>query len=509
MDQLEFPTAKEADICLILEGTYPFVGGGVAHWARELIRVLPQYSFAVIFLGTSADDYTGFHSSLLPNVVHLEAHFLFEKEEHPEHSTENISPEVKDKIERMHEKFCPFIEDHNLDTMPELFELLGDPEHLNKGLFLRSKASWELLIKKYYELYSDQSFFDYFWGIRSLHRPFWELAKIVNNIPKIKVLHSASTGYAGLLGALLQKKYNLPFLLTEHGIYTKERWIELISNYFFENVVKENAQFSSESGLLEIWMRFFKVLAKITYCAANPIISLFDGYQARQIADGAHPERTMIMSYGIDFNRYPFLDKKLNRTKPIVALMGRVVPIKDVKSFIRACALLIKKLPKVEVWIAGSLNENKHYVANCKKLVQMLGLEEQIKFLGEQNAMDIYPHIDLLLMTSISEGSPFVMLESFAVGLPVVSTDVGGCRELIEGKNAEDKLLGLAGRIVSMADIEGLAYAAYELLTDEQAWNDAKQTAITRVRRYYSMEQLIQNYTSLYDAAIAYGRNRI
>ncbi|MDR3502837.1 MAG: GT4 family glycosyltransferase PelF [Legionella sp.] len=508
MNQLEFPKAQEADICLILEGTYPFVGGGVSHWARELIRVLPQYSFAIIFLGTSAEDYTGFHSSLLPNVVHLEAHFLFEKQEHIEHSTGDIAPEIKSKIIAMHEKFGSFIQDQS-ETMPELFELMGNSTHLNKDLFLHSKTSWELLVKKYQEQYSEQSFFDYFWGIRSLHRPFWELAKIVDSVPKFKVLHSASTGYAGFLGALLQKKYDLPLVLTEHGIYTKERWIELISNYFFENVVKENALFSRKSGLLEVWVRFFSMLAKITYNAANPIISLFDGYQARQIADGARPERTQIMSYGIDFAHYPFIDKQLNQTKPVVAFIGRVVPIKDAKTFIRASALLIKKLPQVEAWIVGSLSENKHYVANCKKLVEMLELEDKIKFIGEQKMMEIYPQIDLLLMTSISEGSPFVMLESFAVGLPVVSTDVGGCRELIEGKDEEDKLLGLAGRIVPMADAEGIANAAYELLTDEQTWNNAKQTAATRVRKYYSMDQLIQNYTLIYDAAIAHGRNWI
>lgn len=139
----------------------------------------------------------------------------------------------------------------------------------------------------------------------------------------------------------------------------------------------------------------------------------------------------------------------------------------------------------------------------------MLELEDKIKFIGEQKMMEIYPQIDLLLMTSISEGSPFVMLESFAVGLPVVSTDVGGCRELIEGKNEEDKSLGLAGRIVPMADAEGIANAAYELLTDEKTWNSAKHTAATRVRKYYSMDELIQNYTLIYDAAITHGRNWI
>ena len=508
MKKLKFPTAKEADICLITEGTYPFVGGGVAHWARELIRVLPQYNFAIIFLGTSKEDYEGFHSSLLDNVVHLEAHFLFEKEEEVKLTSKDINPVIKNKIEVMHEKFPCFVQDFS-ETMPELFELMADQKGINKELFLHSKSSWELLVKKYRTCYSDQSFFDYFWGIRSLHRPFWDLAKIVDSVPKFKVIHSASTGYAGFLGALLQQKYNLPYILTEHGLYTKERWIELMSHYFFQHVVNEDKNLADQTGLLDVWMRFFKVLGKVAYSAADPIISLFEGYRQRQISEGALPERAKIISYGVDFNRYWFLDKKLNKNNPVVAMIGRVVPIKDVKTFIRASALLIKKMPNVEAWIVGSVSENKNYYESCKKLVEMLGLEDKIKFLGEQKVMEIYPNIDLLFMTSISEGSPFVMLESLAVGLPIISTDVGGCRELIEGKNEEDALIGLAGRMVPMADAEGIADAACTLLGDELLWDSAKQAAITRVRKYYSMEQLIKNYSSLYDKAIANGRNRV
>ena len=508
MNNLKFPTAKEADICLILEGTFPFVGGGVSHWARELIRFFPEYSFAVIFLGTKKEDYKGYHSTLLDNVVHLEAHYLFEDNLPPKHIAKDISAETRKKIESMHDKFVTFVSD-NSDTMLELFELMGDSEQINECLFLRSKTSWEILIDKYNKQYSDQSFFDFFWGIRSLHRPFWSLNKIVTNLPKVKILHSASTGYAGFLGALMQKKYSLPFVITEHGIYTKERWIELMRNYFFEYIVQEKKQFNIERGLLDVWTNFFTVLAKIAYRSADPIISLIDIYRERQIADGAEPKKTRIISYGVDFERYKFLDLKLDEENPIIAYVGRVVPIKDFKTFIRASALIINKIPKAEAWIIGSIEEDEEYVASCKDLVAILGLKNKIKFLGEHPMMEMYPKIDLLVMSSISEGSPFVILESFAVGLPVVATDVGGCRELIEGKNPEDKALGKAGRIVSLGNAEGLAEASIELLTSKTAWEEAKQTAVTRVRKYYSMEQLKENYQSIYERAISNGRNRV
>lgn len=508
MKDLHFPKAAEADICLILEGTYPFAGGGVTHWVSELIRFFPNYGFAIIFLGTSAEDYHGFHSPLFDNVVHLEAHYIFERSKPPPHNAPNIEPEVMQKIKTMHDKFKDYKTGHA--CIPELFDLMGDQSQINEVMFTRSKESWDMLLKSYSDSYSDQSFFDYFWGVRSLHRPFWELSKIVDNIPKVKVLHSASTGYAGFVGALLQNKYQLPYILTEHGIYAKERWIELMGSYFFKYIVQQNESLDSHKGLLDIWTNFFIVLSKFAYANANPVISLFEGYRQRQITDGARPETTRIISYGIDFNKFYYLDKNLNQNKPVIAFIGRIVPIKDVKTIIRAAALIISRIPNAEVWLVGTLEEDKEYAANCRNLVSMLNLEDKILFLGEKPVMDeIYPNIDLLIMASISEGSPFVILESFAVGIPVITTDVGGCRELIEGKNEEDRALGLAGRLVELADADSMANFATELLTSDILWKEAQQAAVQRVRKYYSMEKLVEIYGLIYQEAILNGRNRV
>ena len=508
MSRLAFPKSNDVDICLLLEGTYPFVPGGVSNWVNELIRVFPEYRFAAIFLGTRAEDYDEPCFPLAKNLVHLDMCYLFETDYTPPHTNKNIDKKTSRMIETMHDEFIDFVSDES-NTMSELFELMEESGRLNEGLFLRSKSSWQLIIKKYAERYPNQSFFDYFWGVRNLHRPFWALRKMVNHVPTFKVLHSASTGYAGFLGALLQKKYATPYILTEHGIYTKERWIELMHHYFFEQIGKKQRTIENDDALLTIWIRFFTVLAKVAYCAANPIISLTEKHSAHQIKDGAAPCRTNIISYGIDSSHFHFLGKQLNQKKPVIACIGRVVPIKDIKTFIRAAALIIKKIPLAEAWIVGSTQEDTEYVSACKNLIKILGLENNIKLLGVQNVMEIYSKIDLLILTSISEGSPFVMLESLAVGIPNVATDVGGCGELIHGKSPEDKALGTAGRLVNIADPSSVANAAIELLMDESTWNKAQQTGVARVKTYYSMKLLIENYGLIYQEAISHGRNRI
>ncbi len=275
-------------------------------------------------------------------------------------------------------------------------------------------------------------------------------------------------------------------------------------NYFFEYIMKEHHSFK-EQGLFAIWLNFFSILANVTYAGANPIISLFEEYRQRQIADGADPSRTKLISYGVDFAHYKFLNKPSpNQIHPVLACIGRVVPIKDVKTFIRACALIIQKIPGAEGWIVGPTNDDEDYVDSCQSLIAMLGLENKIRFLGMQHVMDIFPKIDLLLLSSISEGSPFVILESFAVGIPVVATNVGGCHELIYGKDAEDQASGSAGRLVHMADPNGLANAALELLTSQSAWVQAQQIGLARIRKYYSMEQLVKNYRSIYEEAMTW-----
>ena len=103
----------------------------------------------------------------------------------------------------------------------------------------------------------------------------------------------------------------------------------------------------------------------------------------------------------------------------------------------------------------------------------------------------------------------FVILESFAVGVPVVATNVGGCGELIYGKDKEDEALGIAGRLVNIADPDALANASCELLTNEDAWLSSQKAGLARIRKYYSMEKFRECYKLIYEEAMSHGRNRI
>ena len=112
------------------------------------------------------------------------------------------------------------------------------------------------------------------------------------------------------------------------------------------------------------------------------------------------------------------------------------------------------------------------------------------------------PKIGLIILSSISEALPLVILEGYAAGVPAISTDVGSCRQLIEGLEPEDKALGHSGAVVNIADPQALADAALTLLSDSSAWHAASQAGITRVERYYTDDLMFGHYRRVYEKAL-------
>ena len=318
------------------------------------------------------------------------------------------------------------------------------------------------------------------------------------------MLHSASTGYAGFLGAVLHDTRNIPFALSEHGIYTKERQIDLLKSEWIRdnrNVFQRDP--TELSYFRQMWIRLFEWMGRYCYAAADPIIALYETNRLRQVQDGADPARTFNIPNGIQLARFaPMRDKRPAQVPPVLCLIGRVVPIKDVKTFIRAMRRVVNQMPQAEGWIAGPTDEDASYAQECESLVRSLGLENHVKFLGFQKVEDLMPKIGLIVLSSISEALPLVILEGYAAGVPTVSTDVGSCRQLIEGLGEEDRALGSSGSVVGIADPQALADAAIALLNDPAEWNRASQAAIARVERYYTDSMMFGSYRKVYQKAL-------
>lgn len=481
-----------ADVCLLLEGTYPYVKGGVSSWVHQLISGLPDIRFAAVFLGSVPGEYGDLCYPLPANLVHLETHYLFAHQTRPPVSRRHLGRTALEPIETLHGNLDGLM----LDTAP----YLAPDGPLGESAFLYGEESWAYITAMYEARCTDPSFVDYFWTVRSLHQPLWLLARVAEALPPCRLLHSLSTGYGGLLGAFAAQRTGVPYLLMEHGIYTKERRIDLMSAAWISdnrNIFQRDP--TELSYFRELWMRFFETLGRLAYRKANSIVSLYQEANRLQIRDGADPARTRIIPNGVNVERLASLRRPEGTSPPpVLCLLGRVVMIKDIKTFIRAVRIVLDRVPEAEAWIVGPEDEDPDYVTECRDLANSLHLGKHLRFRGFQRLEDILPEVGLLVLSSISEGLPLVLIEGFAAGIPAITTPVGACPQLIEGLPGPDAELGRAGRIVDMAEPDSLAAACLELLVDDTAYGAARTAAIARVERYYNHKRMFSSLRTLY-----------
>ena len=505
MTSEHFPTASQVDVLLLLEGTFPFVSGGVSSWVHQVIQGFPELTFGAIFIGSRAEDYNGCKYDLPANLKHLQAHFLYGDHAKPPVHPCSGNPHGFETLRRLHGWFANPCPDGLPAELKQLSFYLQPENGVDYSQFLYAERSWEYISQLYRERCSDPSFVDYFWTVRTMHAPIWQLATIAASTISARMYHSVSTGYAGFLGGLLHHHTGRPLLLSEHGIYTKERRIDLLNSDWIQDNRNALQRDPTEiSYYRELWMRFFETLGRFCYDAADQIVSLYGDIQKRQIEDGALPAKIRVIPNGINLARFtPLREIRPPEPPRILALLGRVVPIKDIKTFIRSVRVLATDLPDLEGWIVGPQEEDPEYAQECCALAQSLEISDRIRFTGFMDPVELFPQIGLLVLSSISEGLPLVALEGFAAGVPLIATDVGSCRQLVEGLGEQDRALGLAGRIVPINSPQALADACCLLLTDPLLWKQAQQAAISRVETYYTQQQMFASYRELYQEGLS------
>jgi len=115
-----------------------------------------------------------------------------------------------------------------------------------------------------------------------------------------------------------------------------------------------------------------------------------------------------------------------------VGFVGRVVPIKDVKTFISAAKIISETIQEAHFYCVGPIDEDKAYYEDCKLLVKSFQIDNRLEFTGQQDVRKYYEFLDVVMLTSIREAQPLVVLEAFCCGIPVVSTKVGNVLEMLD-----------------------------------------------------------------------------
>ncbi len=489
--------SDDADICLIFEGSYPYVSGGVAQWAHELIRNHKDYTFTLVSILPPNETQPVLKYELPSNVTGLMNLWLQTLPEGVSSLPKEQTAELFQSLERVILNMqCG---DRVLRWLEEAEKTLARPGvALGSTILMNSPEAWKMLVRMYHSTTQETSFLNFFWSWRCLLGSFFSI--MLADIPKAKIYHSLCTGYAGAYMARAHIATGSPCLLTEHGIYTNERRIEVTATQWFNDLHSQDMRVDHPyflKRLKDFWIDTFSGLSKTSYEAAEKIITLYEGNRDVQISEGADPQKVITISNGINYERFSAIERK-HVHPPTLALIGRVVPIKDVKSFINAVNILKAKIPELRAWVLGGFEEDPDYYDECQELVDHLGIQDVLTFTGRVDVTEYLPEIDLLVLTSISEGQPLSILEGGAAGIPCITTNVGSCSEVVYGKSDEDPPLGPGGVICPLANPEAIAKEAFILLTQDQIYNQYSESIQKRVKRYYNKHMQIEAYNAIY-----------
>ena len=460
-------------VCIVAEGCYPFVVGGVSSWVHSLINLFPNTEFVVLAIVANRSLRGKYVYELPKNVT--EVHEVYLDDVDWSASKKRRKRMKKEQYQALRGLILNQKIEWNL-----LFDIFQE-EDISLNDLLMGEDFLRAVMECYRLKYSQVVFSDFLWTMRSIYLPLFIIMKA--DIPKADLYHCVATGYAGVLGSMAKHRYGSRILISEHGIYTREREEELIKAQWVKGVYKN------------IWIEQFKKMSLLAYDKADAVTCLFERARTLQMELGCPEEKIQVTPNGIDVDGFADIPGKNPEEQMInIGAVLRVSPIKDVKTMIQAFAFAKKSVPKLKLWIMGPTDEDEKYAQECFDLVDSLGVSD-IEFTGRVNVKEYLGRMDFTILTSISEGQPLTILESYAAHKPTIATDVGNCRELIYGN---DDGFGAAGILTHIMNLEEIAQAMIDLAIDPEGREQMGEAGYKRVTSFYRIEQMKETYKEIY-----------
>ena len=462
-------------ICMVAEGCYPYVVGGVSGWIHSMIKAFPQHEFIILAIISDRKQSGKFQYEMPDNVSAVYEAYLndvdWSKGKHK-----------KIKLDKKQYRALQSVILGYKTDWDTLFAMC-QKEEFSIDAFLMGEDFFHVVEECYEAKYSQIVFSDFLWTMRSIYLPLFLI--LHTKIPRADVYHCVATGYAGVLGGMAGYLYHCGLLVSEHGIYTREREEEILKASWVSGIYKD------------IWIEQFKKMSRLAYDRADAVTALYGHARKLQTELGCDISIIHVTPNGIDVDSFANIPGKQPEDEGFINIGAvlRVTPIKDVKTMIRAFAFAAERVPNLKLWIMGPCDEDKEYAEECYELVEVLGLENVI-FTGRIQVKEYLGRMDFTILTSISEGQPLTILESYAAHKPVIATDVGNCRELIYGE--EGDTFGTAGILTHIMNTEELAEAMRKLALSAELRQEMGEIGFKRVNTYYRIEQMREKFDSLY-----------
>lgn len=486
--------SQRPTVLLCTEGTYPYAGGGVSRWCDVLCTELADIDFVLYALTGVPEASARFAlPTNVRGIVHLP---LWGTQEPGEYAFPGAT--FRELLSRRRRTSRLAIEQSFLPILGQLLAAIregrGDVEvgRVLHGMWRyfqrhdwnrtwRSASVWEAFIAQASRpveqdpaplAHERPHLHDLTAALRWLAHFLLPLAV---PIPRADLVHTTVAGFAALAGIVAKHEHGTPFVVTEHGVFVRERYMSLADGEFSPFATRFLVDLAS-------------LMARLSYAHAD-VVAPVAGFNRRwELPYGADPRHIEVIYSGIDTTLFRPRPKPAG-ARPTVVAAARVFPLKDIETMIRAAAVARAAVPDVQFIVYGSLEVDPPYVERCRALIGELGLEESFRLAGPHaSPPDLYIEGDISVLSSISEGVPYAVLESLSCGRPVVATDVGGVAEVLGG----------LGIVVPPRNPMALGEAVAALLTDGELRRELAHRGRELVEARFRTEYTIAAYRDVY-----------
>jgi glycosyltransferase involved in cell wall biosynthesis len=461
-------------VAMMTEGTYPFGFGGVSVWCDQIIRGMPGYDFRLVaIVATDAEQVVW---SLPDNVSSMVKVLLWGPP---------LAGHAAGRREALPLRLLRELVDTLLDSSAEVQPRFGDvlrelSEFAQRGSLsagLASEKAVRLLSEAWRDRWSDTG-----QPAPTLHDAVTAMQLLEHSLrplsyPPVQAdIGHAVTNGLGVLPALAAKwQYGMPMLVTEHGVYLREQYLQ-------------NRRGPYRWPVKAFHLGFMRRLCALGYSEAETITpgNVYNRRWEERL--GAEPKRIRTVYNGVDPANFPALTGEPE--VPTISWVGRIDPIKDLETLLRAFSLVHHEMPEARLRLFGSPPKGREpYLQRCRALATDLGIGEVATFEGRvENIRDAYDAGRIVVLSSVSEGFPYSLIEAMTCGRTCVATDVGGVTEAV----------GDTGLVVPPRNPALMAQGCLTLLRDAELRHRLGAAARTRALENFTVDGAINTFDEIY-----------
>lgn len=468
------PADRGRHVALITEGCYPFVTGGVSTWCDQLIRGLPDHTFELVAITGGQQDEPRYE--LPGNVTALRTVPLWGW-------TPPARPMSRRRLDAFLRRVRSFFQTLADASLPQAqFEeglrfLFGYAQSADLSAALRSKQVAATLADVWSQSRLEpMSVHDVLSALELLEHSLRPLSAAP---VEADLCHAVSNGLPSLLALTSKWAYGTPFVMSEHGVYLRERYLAF-------------AAVHCPWPVKSLVLGFFRRLTQTAYAAADLIAPVNVYNQRWQVEHGADPDVIVTAFNGVDADRYP--PAAGEPEVPTVAWVGRIDPLKDLITLIDGFALTKAAVPEARLRLFGPTPPgNADYEAQVRERITSRGLDGAVTLEGPISPVSQGYHAGhVVALTSISEGLPYTIIEAMMCGRPTVSTEVGGVPEVV----------GDTGLLVPARDPQRLGDALTTMLLDPDLRADCSWRGRDRALTYFRVDQMLATFRGMYGSLV-------